>query len=156
MSATTKNKTTTAAPPVARNRRARFDYEILETLEAGMVLQGSEVKSLRQGGVSLEEAYVRVTAGEAWLLDCTIPEWKQATTFGHEPRRARKLLLHRREIEKLREHVRLKGLTVVPLAIYFKAARAKCEIALVRGRKKHDKREATREKVAKKEMREHR
>jgi SsrA-binding protein len=151
-----KKTSTNAAPPVARNRKARFDYEILETLEAGMVLQGSEVKSLREGGVSLEEAFVRVNSGEAWLVDCTIPEWKQATTFGHESRRARKLLLHRREISKLREHVRLQGLTVVPLAIYFKAARAKCEIALVRGRKQHDKREAAKEKVAKKEMREHR
>ena len=97
---------------------------------------------------------VRVAAGEAWLIDCTIPEWKQATTFGHAPRRARKLLLHRREIDRLHEQVRLKGLTVVPLSIYFKQSRAKCEIALVRGRKKHDKREATKEREARKEMRE--
>ncbi|MBK9383913.1 MAG: SsrA-binding protein SmpB [Planctomycetes bacterium] len=151
-----KKPNTTSAPPVARNRRARFDYEILETIEAGLVLQGSEVKSLREGGVSLEEAYVRILSGEAWLLDCTIPEWKQAVLFGHATQRARKLLLHRREIEKLREHVRLQGLTVVPLAIYFKAKRAKCEIALVRGKKKHDKRESAKEKVAKKEMREYR
>ncbi|MBL8897910.1 MAG: SsrA-binding protein SmpB [Planctomycetes bacterium] len=151
-----KKPTNTTPPPVARNRRARFDYEILETLEAGLVLQGSEVKSLREGGVSLEEAYVRVLAGEAWLLDCTIPEWRQAVLFGHATQRSRKLLLHRREIAKLREHVRLKGLTVVPLSIYFKGPRAKCEIALVRGKKKHDKREASKEKVAKKEMREYR
>lgn len=154
MSAAKKNST--SPPPVARNRRARFDYEILDQLETGMVLMGSEVKSLREGGVSLEEAYVRIIGGEAWLIDCTVPEWKQATTFGHEPRRNRKLLMHRREIMKFRDQVRIKGLTIVPLAIYFKEARAKCEIAIVRGKKQYDKRQSTKEKDARREMREQR
>lgn len=143
-------------PPVARNRRARFDYEILEKLETGMLLLGSEVKSLREGGTTLEEAYVKVQGGELWLLDCTIPEWRQATTFGHAPRRPRKLLAHRREIRKLHDRARQKGLTLVPLAVYFKGPRAKCEIALVRGRKRHDKREHERDKVAEREIRDHR
>ncbi len=137
---------------VAQNRRARHDYEILDTVEAGLVLVGSEVKSLREGKAQLRDAYARVDDGELWLYAAHIPPWLYATGFGaHEPERRRKLLLHRRQIEELAARVAQEGLTLVPLSLYFREGRAKVEIALARGRKTYDKRRALAERDAKRE-----
>ncbi|MAE70391.1 MAG: SsrA-binding protein [Gemmatimonadetes bacterium] len=125
---------------IARNRKARHDYEILETLEAGIALLGSEIKSLRAGKISLREGYVRVDANQAWLVGGHINLYEEASRFNHDPLRARKLLLHRREIEGLRAKIEEKGLTVVPLAVYIKGGWAKVEIGLARGKKHHDRR----------------
>jgi SsrA-binding protein len=127
---------------IAQNRRARFEYEIIETLECGLALIGSEVKSLRTGKVSLEEAHGRMKDGEVWLVGCDIPEYKQAAHFGHTPRRPRKLLLHRREIKRFASRAYEKGMTLVPLKLYFKEGRAKLLLGLGRGKKLHDKRES--------------
>ncbi len=127
---------------VAQNRRARHDYDIGDTFEAGLVLTGTEVKSLRAGRASLGESYAEVTDGEVWLLNAHIPEYLQGTWNNHAPRRKRKLLLHRAEIEKIAQRVNERGLTLVPLAIYFKDGRAKVEVALAKGRKTYDKRQA--------------
>ena len=128
---------------VARNRRARHDYDILETFECGIALQGSEVKSLRAGKVSLQDAYARVEGGEAWLLGMHIPPYEHASAFGtHEPDRRRKLLLHRAQIDELLGRTQQQSLTLVPLSIYFKEGRAKVELALARGRRLYDKRHA--------------
>ncbi len=136
-----------------QNRRARHDYEILETFEAGLVLRGSEVKSLRGSGGSIAEAYAKIEGGEVWLEGATIPSYPQASYNDHEPLRRRKLLLHGREIAELRRGLERKGLTVVPLELYFDArGRAKLKIALARGRKRHDKRAAASERDAKREM----
>jgi SsrA-binding protein len=134
------------------NRRARFDYEIIETFEAGLVLKGTEVKSLRQGGGSIAEAYARVRGGEVFLEGSTIPTIQEASYNNHQPDRERKLLLHRRQIDELRAAVERRGLTIVPLKLYFKEGRAKLEIALARGKKRHDKRRAVAEREAKREM----
>jgi SsrA-binding protein len=126
---------------VATNRKARFEYFILETYEAGLALQGSEIKSIRAGQMSLAESYVSIENGvEAWLLDAHIAPYEQASRFGHEPRRPRKLLLHKEEIRKLWALVRQKGVTVVPLRVYLKKGRAKIEIAIAKGKKLYDKR----------------
>ena len=138
---------------VARNRRAFHDYEVLERFEAGVVLVGPEVKSLRDGKGSLAEAYAAFTRGELFLVDMHIPEYPHKGYAPHEPRRPRKLLLHRRELSKLEVSVTRKGLTLVPLQLYFVRGRAKVEIALARGRKHHDKREALRQKEARREVR---
>jgi SsrA-binding protein len=128
---------------VARNRRARHEYDILETFECGIALQGSEVKSLRAGRVSLQDAYARVESGEAWLLGVHIPPYEHASGFGaHDPDRRRKLLLHRAEIDELLGRTQQQSLTLVPLSIYFKEGRAKVELALARGRRTYDKRHA--------------
>jgi len=128
--------------PVAQNRRARRDYIIEETLEAGIALMGTEVKSLRGGKVSLAEAYAGPKDGDLYLLNCTIDEYPNARNFNHEPRRPRKLLVHRRERDRLLGAVKREGVTLVPLKIYFNArGRAKLELGLAKGRKKHDKRE---------------
>ncbi len=135
------------------NRRARHDYDLLETFEAGLALRGSEVKSLRAGGGSIAEAYAKVEANEVWLEGATIPAYTEASYNNHEPGRRRKLLLNRREIEELRKGLERRGLTVVPLKLYFdEHGRAKLQIALARGRKKHDKRAAEAAKDAKREM----
>jgi SsrA-binding protein len=135
--------------PVAQNRRARHDFDIVEVFEAGIVLQGSEVKSLREGKVQLREAYARVDDGEAWLIGAHISPYSLATSgAGHDPDRARKLLLHRREIDEMRMKTQQQPLTIVPLSIYFKDNRAKVEIALARGRKTYDKRHAIAERDA--------
>lgn len=126
---------------IAQNRRARHEYEVLDTLECGIALVGSEVKSLRTGKLSLEEAYGRVKGGEVWLMGCDIPEYSFANRFNHDPRRPRKLLLHRREIHKFANRAYEQGLTLVPLKMYFKEGRAKILMGLCRGRKLHDKRE---------------
>jgi SsrA-binding protein len=126
---------------IAQNRRARHEYEVLDTLECGIVLVGSEVKSLRNGKVSLEEAHARVKSSEVWLIGCDIPEYTQANQFNHEPKRHRKLLLHRGEISKFAMRAKEKGLTLVPLKMYFDKGRAKLLLGLCRGRQLHDKRD---------------
>jgi SsrA-binding protein len=127
---------------VAQNRRARFDYAIEDTLEAGMVLTGSEVKSLRAGGASIVEAYATEEGGELWLINANIPEWKAATRFNHEPKRPRKLLVKRKELNRLAGAVKREGVALVPIAIYFnERGRAKLELGLGKGKKKGDKRE---------------
>ena len=126
----------------AENRKARFNYEIGETFEAGIVLTGSEVKSLRAGKATIAESYADARDGELWLVNANIPEYLQASRLNHTPKRPRKLLLHEREINKLAGAVEREGMTIVPLKLYFNArGRAKVEIALARGKKLHDKRE---------------
>ncbi len=138
---------------VATNRKARHEYFILETYEAGLALQGSEIKSVRAGQISLAEAYVQVDGREAWLLDAHIAPYEQASRFGHEPRRPRKLLLHRDEIRKLWDAVRQKGVTIVPTRLYLKEGRAKLEIAVAKGKKLYDKRQAIAKRDAERELR---
>jgi SsrA-binding protein len=137
---------------VARNRRARHDYELMERVEAGIVLTGTEVKSLRGGRANLEDAYAEVSDGEIWLIGCDIPEYVQANRMNHVPKRPRKLLLHRREIIKLDNKTGEKGMTIVPLSIYFKKGMAKVELSTARGRKTYDKREALKKQDAKREI----
>jgi SsrA-binding protein len=134
------------------NRRARHDYHIEETIEAGLVLTGSEVKSLRSGKAQLKDSYGRVSKGEIWLFNAHISEYGPAAQFGHDPARARKLLLHKREIERLIGKVKEKGLTLVPLRIYFRHGVAKVELGLGRGKKLYDKRTSLRERQVKREM----
>ena len=132
---------------VAQNRRARFNYEIGETFEAGLALMGSEVKSLRQGKATIAESYADPRDGEIWLVNSNIPEYLQAGRFNHPPKRPRKLLLHQRQINKLMGAVEREGMTLVPLRIYFnEKGRAKLELALARGKKLHDKRETERKR----------
>ena len=136
---------------VASNRKARHDYHIEDTFEAGMVLSGTEVKSLRAGHASLIDGYATVDAGEAWLENVHIPEYTQGTWNNHSSRRKRKLLLNRAEINKLFQKIKESGYTIVPLKIYFKDGRAKVEIALARGKKDYDKRQALKEAQDKRE-----
>ena len=133
---------------IAVNRRARHDYHVEETLEAGLVLASSEVKSLRDGKANLNDSYARLDRGEAWLMNLHISPYGPASQFGHEPTRTRKLLLHGREIERLLGKVKERGYTLVPLRLYFKNGRAKVEIALARGKKLHDKRDSIKEREA--------
>ena len=125
---------------VVDNRRARHDYEVLETLEAGLVLQGTEVKSLRGGRASLTDSYAQVDGAEAWLLGAHIPEYTQGSWTNHEPRRPRKLLLHKAEIERWYGRAREQGLTVIPLKLYWRDGRMKVELALAKGKARHDRR----------------
>jgi SsrA-binding protein len=131
---------------VASNKKARHDYLIEDTFEAGIVLTGTEVKALRAGRASLVDGFGTIERGEAWLEGVHIPEYTEGTWTNHAPRRKRKLLLHRREIEELARETQAKGQTIVPLALYFVDGRAKVEIALARGKKEYDKRHALREK----------
>ncbi len=131
---------------MARNRKAQRDFEVLDTLECGIALVGSEVKSLRAGKISLEEAYGRMIRGEVWLVGCDIPEYVQANDMNHETKRPRKLLLHRREIRKFAAQAYEQRLTLVPLKVYFKRGRAKVLLGLCRGRKQYDKREVLKKK----------
>ena len=132
---------------VADNRRAQFNYEIGEVFEAGIALTGTEVKSLRQGRATIAESYADARRGEIWLLNANIPEYLQGGRFNHPPKRARKLLLHRRQIDKLAGAVEREGMTLVPLKLYFnERGRAKLELALARGKKLHDKRETERKR----------
>ena len=137
---------------IAENRRARRDYELLERVEAGVVLSGTEVKSARDGKVQLGQAYGDIRAGEAWLVGASIAEYAQGGPFGHEPDRDRKLLLHRSEIDSLHGKVREKGLTLVPTRMYFKDGRVKVELALARGRERADKRRVLAERDAQRQM----
>lgn len=129
---------------VVENRQARFEYELLERFEAGIALTGSEIKSVRAGGVELVDAHVLVRGGEAWLVSCRIAPYANAGYAQHDPVRARKLLLHRHEIAKIDRALQAKGLTVVPTRLYFSGPRVKVEVALARGKKLHDKRESIR------------
>lgn len=137
---------------VARNRKARYDYFILETFEAGLVLAGSEIKSIRQGKANIREAYVRIEAGEAWLIGANIAAYDPASRQNHDPLRPRKLLLGKKEIARLFEQVREKGLTIIPLQLHLKRGRAKIEIGVARGKKKYDKRQEIAERDARLEM----
>jgi SsrA-binding protein len=148
--------TSDAASPgihiVVRNRRARHEYEVLEKHEAGLVLMGTEVKSLRAGRANLQDAYARFDGGELWLYNLHISPYEQGNRFNHEPLRRRKLLMQRRELRKLHGEVEQQGLTLVPLDIYFRHGIAKITLALVRGKKLHDKRDDLRKKDAVREM----
>ena len=126
---------------IARNRRARHDYAIEDTVEAGLVLTGTEVKSLRAGRASLAESFAQISDGEVWLHNVHIPEYTQGTWTNHTPRRIRKLLLHRKEIDRLAAKVSEQGLTLVPLSLYFKDGNVKVELGLARGKRTYDKRQ---------------
>jgi SsrA-binding protein len=137
---------------IATNRRARHDYEILETVEAGLVLRGSEVKSLREAKAQLADAYARIDDGEAWLVGLHIAPWRTAAHHsGHDPERRRKLLLHREEIDRLRARIEQDRLTMVPLSLYFKDGRAKVELGLAKPRRKGDRRQVIAERDARRE-----
>lgn len=138
--------------PIAENRKARHKYEVLDALECGIMLVGSEVKSLREGRVSLGEAYGRVKNNEVWLMGCDIAEYQNASLLNHDPLRPRKLLLHRREIEKFASKAFEKGLTLVPLKMYFKDGRAKVLLGICRGRKMFDKREKLKKETMKRDV----
>lgn len=140
-----------AAKVVAQNRQASYRYHILERYEAGMVLTGSEVKSLREGGANLREAYALVRRGELWLEKCHISPYPSAGYVQHDPLRTRKLLLHKDQILKLAGRVQEKGLTLVPLRVYFTNGRAKCELGLARGKKVYDRRAETRRRILERE-----
>ena len=132
---------------ISDNRRARYDYEIMQVFEAGLELRGSEVKSLRTGHTNLAEAYAAMKGGELFLINSNIPEYREANRFNHEPKRPRKLLLHGKEIDKLSSGILREGLTIIPLKMFFNGrGRVKVDIALARGKKLHDKREAIKER----------
>jgi SsrA-binding protein len=137
---------------VAKNRKASHDYFLSDRYEAGIVLLGSEIKSIRAGQISIAEAYVRVSENGAWLEDAHIAPYHQAGIFNHEPRRARKLLLHRREIHRLWDEIRKKGVTVIPTVVYLKDGIAKVEIAVAKGKKQYDKRAALAKRDAEREI----
>jgi SsrA-binding protein len=147
-----KGKRKAAPGDVATNRQASFRYDLLERIEAGMQLQGSEVKSLREGGVQLKDAYAEVRDGEVWLQNMHIAPYKPAAQENHDPERPRKLLLHRREIERLIGKTAERGLTIVPTRIYFKGSSAKVEIALAKGKDQRDKRRSIKEREQKREI----
>ncbi|MDQ7820467.1 MAG: SsrA-binding protein SmpB [Armatimonadota bacterium] len=140
--------TQSAERVVATNRRARFDYHIEDTLEAGLVLTGTEVKSLRAGRASIQEAYARIENGEVWLYHMHIPPYEAGSIFNHDPLRRRKLLLHRHEIRRLAGKVSQKGYTLIPLRVYFSRGMAKVELALARGKRQYDRRAAIEEREA--------
>lgn len=137
---------------VATNRKAKFEYFLIEEFEAGVALKGSEIKSIRAGQMSIKEAYIRVDEREAWLMEAYVAPYAEANRFNHEPRRPRQLLLHKKEMRKLRDHVRQKGLTIIPTRVYLKGGRAKVEIALARGKKLHDKRQAIAQRETERDM----
>ena len=139
--------------PICRNKRAYHDYALADSLECGIVLTGTEVKSLREGSASLEDAYAKLEDGEVWLIGSDIPEYTMGNRLNHKPKRKRKLLLHRAEIDKLLGKTRDKGLTVIPTRMYLKGGRIKCELAVARGKKLHDKRAAERERETQAEAR---
>ena len=137
---------------IAENRRARFDYFLEETFEAGLALTGTEVKSLRFGEGSIAESYAEVREGQVWLVNSNVPEFSHGNRFNHEPKRPRKLLLHRREIERLIGATEQKGCTLVPLELYFSKGRAKVALALGKGKKVHDRREDIKRRMADREV----
>ena len=148
-----RSKETDEIQPICRNKRAFHEYEIFETLECGLVLTGTEVKSLRERAASLEEAYAKIEAGELWLISSDIPEYTMGNRLNHKPKRPRKLLLHKREIAKFAGKASQQGYTLIPLKLYFKQGRAKVEIAVARGKKMYDKREVKKKADAAKEIR---
>jgi SsrA-binding protein len=137
---------------VASNRKAGFEYFLFERFEAGLALKGSEIKSIRSGQISLAESYIRVDEKQAWLIEAHIAPYIQANRFNHDPKRPRRLLLHRKEIREMWDAVRQKGVTIVPIRVYLKNGRAKLEIAIAKGKKLHDKREAIARRDAEREM----
>ena len=137
---------------VATNRKAGFEFFLLERFEAGLSLRGSEIKSVRSGQISLAEAYIRVEGNDAWVMDAHIAPYEQANRFNHDPRRPRRLLLHRKEIRELWSAIQQKGMTIVPTRVYLKNGRAKMEIAVARGKKLYDKRQAIARRDAEREM----
>jgi SsrA-binding protein len=141
-----------AREPDFDNRRARFEYEKLESLEVGIALTGTEIKSIRTGNVSISEAYARVREGELWLVNFSIPPYKEASFFNHEPNRPRKLLLHRAQLDRLMARAAEKGLTLVPLRMYFKAGKVKLELGLMKGKKIWDKRRTIADRDAKRDL----
>lgn len=143
-----------AGPKEFRNKRATFEYFVLEKFEAGIALRGTEVKSIREGSVNLAESYAKVQGGELYLVNCHIPEYKAGSWSNHDPMRPRKLLLHRRELDRLAGKIELKGLTIVPLRLYFNArGYAKVEIGVCKGKKLHDKRADLKRREADREIR---
>lgn len=134
------------------NRKATHNYEILETFEAGIALQGTEIKSLRDNGGSLQESYIKILGMEAWLVACSIAPYKYGNIYNHEERRDRKLLLHKREIAKLKTATQEKGLTIIPLAFYLKNGRVKCKLAIAKGKKTFDKRADIKDREEKRRM----
>lgn len=126
---------------VARNRKAKFEYQLFDTYEAGLELRGTEIKSIRAGQVSLTEAYIRTNGKQAWLVGAHIAPYDQASIFNHDPERERRLLLHKREIKALWDAIRIKGMTIVPTILYLKDGKAKLEIALAKGKRQYDKRQ---------------
>jgi SsrA-binding protein len=138
---------------ICRNKRAFHEYAVFDTLECGLVLTGTEVKSLRDGNGSLEDAYAKIEGGEVWLIGSDIPEYSMGNRMNHKPKRPRKLLLHRREIGKFAGKASQRGFTLVPLKMYFKDGRAKVELAVCRGRQLHDKRQVQKKADAQKEIR---
>jgi SsrA-binding protein len=147
-----KGKRKASPSDVATNRQASFRFNLLDRLEAGMVLTGTEVKSLRDGKAQLKDAYASVDDGELWLHNMHIPPYLPANRFNHDPERPRKLLLHKRELERMVERVKEKGLTIVPTRVYFSGRRAKVEIALAKGKDRFDKREAIRDREMKRDV----
>jgi SsrA-binding protein len=140
-------KPDTNGKTVAENRKARFSYEVMDTYEAGLVLTGTEVKSLREGHANIQESYASAEGGEIWLINSYLPEYLQGNRFNHEPRRRRKLLLKKKEMAKLSQAVEREGMTMVPLKIYFnERGRAKLLLAIARGKKLHDKRETEKQR----------
>ncbi len=140
---------------VAQNRRARFEYQILETTEVGIVLKGSEVKSVRQGKVDLTDCFASVKDGEIWLHNMHVAAYQNAGPFNHNPKRSRKLLLHRREIRKIFGKTKQKGLSLVPIRLYWKHGMAKIELAIAKGKRSFDKRESLKQRDQDREMRQH-
>ncbi len=153
MTRTKKDKPDDNLKIICRNKRALHDYAILDTLECGLVLTGTEVKSLREGSASLEDAYAKLEDGELWLIGSDIPEYTMGNRMNHKPKRPRKLLLHRREIAKFAGKASQRGLTLVPLKMYFKNGRAKVELAVAQGKSKVDKRQDLKKAEANREIR---
>jgi SsrA-binding protein len=148
---TAKKQSREGVSIVAQNRSASYNYDLLDKLEAGLVLVGTEVKALREGKGTLREAYAEFRGGEPWLINCHIPEYQPGGFRNHDPLRRRKLLLNHREIERLVVQTQQKGMTIVPLKIYFRDGIAKCELAVAKGKKFHDRRESEKRKEAKRE-----
>jgi SsrA-binding protein len=153
MAGSKKQKEAVDVQSVCRNKRAFHEYEVFDTLECGIVLTGTEVKSLREHAASLEEAYAKIDAGEVWLIGSDIPEYTMGNRLNHKPKRARKLLMHKREIDKFAGKASQQGYTLIPLRLYFKQGRAKIEIAVARGKKQYDKREVKKKAEAAREIR---
>ncbi|MGO4937264.1 SsrA-binding protein SmpB [Fundicoccus sp. Sow4_H7] len=138
--------------PLAQNRKARYDYEIIETFEAGLVLKGTEIKSVRNGKITLQDGYISIYGGEAWLKNVHISPYEQGNIFNHDPLRDRKLLLHKSEISKLENETKQSSMTVIPLKVYLVRGRAKILIGLARGKTKYDKRHTLKEQQAKRDI----
>jgi SsrA-binding protein len=153
MARSIKNDKEEGVKLIARNKRAFHEYNILDRLECGLVLTGTEVKSLREGSASLEEAYAKIEDGEVWLIGSDIPEYTMGNRMNHKPKRARKLLLHRREIAKFAAKASERGFTLVPIRMYFRQGRAKVELAIARGKQLHDKRQDLKKVDAERDIR---